>query len=230
MREILKHYRDRFPGEGYSVCEEYAEARIEVFADFNVSVGGDSADFSAIFRSKNLETSPQAIAANPDVWNATDGRVGYGDDEAVFVQNVEVVERVKLLVASTVRVRPNLSPDEVNGTRVNLCEMPIGQGVLKVGKRTSERELHLAFNRSVWLDEEHSNVIEGGAQVVSRVANDKWKLLRQLERLIGDTQKPFGISVLLDSDGATASIEEAQNDFVKLRSMTFGPVYLEMGP
>jgi len=231
IREIVQRFRDWFPDQGYSIAEEYAESRCQVIADFHaIGRNGYSADYTAIFRAEGCYSRPHPrlwAVANSQPWDGI--KVRYGENEAVFVVNVKIVKGKELVVPSIVTVRPKAS-DFVASLRITIEESTLAKLLIESVEGSGEGELHSPHCLiGCGFDEQYREVVPGRVQVVDGVPGDKWRIIRQLEGLICDTEQPFGIFVRLYRDRAFVGVQKALNDVVQLFNVSVGPVEFAEG-
>ena len=208
--------------------EDYSQAWAEVLIEFHATAGGHSADITAVFRREGEGPGADLVFLDPDHRKYRLG-VCYRDNEAVFIQDVEIVERKKLLVPSVVCVRFKAVDGAHDCGTAPLDKAVAFKPLLELSESASEGKLNLKSRLSLRVNEQDGEMVPRGPQVVNRVTHDKWQVLRQLERVIGNTEEPVGVGIRLDRHRVNVFANDACQQYLKLVNVVFRPIELKMG-
>lgn len=188
--------------------------------DDRLGVGGDAGERARLPDAENAVLEREGHdRRHDDVW----GTRCYRDNLDVFVHGVDLMQEPEVAVPALVWLQPAHKPLCLNGRAI---EFP-HNGFFKPFWRGADRKAGLRPRLSAVVSNQLTDhLIEGGAEIVSYVANDDADLAW---RAFVDTQAVdflAGLRVDIGLDGVGVATEKVDDQFVEFGEVSFGPIEL----
>lgn len=223
--KLAKRHRD-FLALFSPISERYVNSRLEIIAYLHLSHADKWYDFQAIFDRPDYLTNLGDKAGFIPMHIGTDGAYGgNGEQEFVFVSDVEFIERNEVrYLPSRVRLQ---RANDVDGLFGGQMYKSIREGGFKTRPFRAERELDLIhLGRFRRLDQVIDDVIQGGAQIVDRVSDDWREILGSVFFDFEDQGYGFCVRVSLEGEVIRVACNKVPNGTIELVDVAFGPFNL----
>lgn len=224
-RELAERWKNQAALEGHSVAEKYAAGCLSLVCDLNVSLASGNADGAQTVRDgchfpKEERFARVVFKADvPDVLE-----MNLGDEEFVFVQNVESVKLPDgLSIPSLVRLYgiQNEVADPFGGL---MFESAI-DGVFHFLPGIVNRKLRelsplpggSKFNIT-------GRIVQGGSEVVDRISDNAHHALRNAFKWNDVKAIVASVRIALDGNFVRVTLLESGKFRVQLRDVLFGPL------
>lgn len=222
LRELMQRWDNRLTLKKLNILESYHQGRLRVALHLNVAGHPEYACFSAWPTPSSAVSKPRRP---PDSCLGDDqsGAEKYWQNQAVFIDNVQVVESVQLgIIPSSVWLYDIL--DEGNNLRRDSLYCSISNGLFTFLPRFPTREARSCGGRSTaQADKLVGNMVEGDAQVVDDVTNIQ---RNPFGYLIGHLKHQGGLPclrVLLDIHTVKVSRRECREHVIEVTDVLIGP-------
>jgi hypothetical protein len=151
-------------------------------------------------------------------------RCGYRDEQLMFVGDVETVQTVHGVAASTVRLQ---SVDEFERIRTSAPQVSFPKTRSVDGFVRTYWETSFSPGRpAVMNDEGMSEIIKGGAQVVDAIPHDCTPVVRDRKSQTETVNFVTGCRASITDHAIRLECVESLDSSIKVRKMFFGPVNL----
>ena len=217
--EVMERWNHRLTPESLNILEEYLHHRIAIV--LNLRAGGRTYRTRFFFPYGAEDETRDIVASIRDVKGNPDGGPN-GEDQMVFISNVQCVEGPQGIIPSSVWLYVlNDARDHIEADSLYFSPNS-GYHFLP---RFPKCELRVVCPFSArQQDQLMRNVVEGSAQVVDGIANDQRNVLHILIRhfhrhmlLAG------GIHLFLKSDTVTVRVKESVEQQDQLTDVMIGP-------
>jgi hypothetical protein len=234
--ELLEGWNNRLSIKNLAIAERYAEAVLEFGIVFVARVGDQltPTDFVAVFERKLPINSAHphhrggrvvfgARSPNVELYSEHLMRCGHGDEQLVFVGDVETVQTPECVLPSEVRLQSLDYFDRVCGRTI---DPRYGAGPEVANVRTYWEACVVAGRCASFLDQFDSKQIERRPKIVDAVAQDRAPFVGD-----GDVEPEAvnfvrGLRFFIDHDAIRMERVKGIDGRFEVQKMFFGPVDL----
>jgi len=221
LRQIMQRWDDRLTIENLSFAENYIEGRLSLICDIEVGVSRYHIQFSSLPNNKVNELKAITSLVFGTCPNKSGDR-GDGDQQLMFVHDVEVVKCAQGVIPSLVRFY-RIDDNVDDGTGRSLY-FPAIDGFYKFVTRVPKVELRLPVGCvSSQGDDLVSHQVQGRAQVVNCIANNQGNFTGHLLSGLELQDIISTIRVSLDVKTIEVRLEKCQENALKLIDVLVGP-------
>ena len=220
LRKLMQCWDNRLTFERLSLIEAYCDSRLSIALELEFAGHPQYIQYSALSNSKSaiLEDSPSCFSVNI----CQGGNGSNGQQQSVFIGNVETVQGTKRGIPSFVRLYDIKNERDDIGTR-HLYFSALQSGFKFLFGIPNWEVCPLGWCSTAQGDNLTSHEVQGSPQVVDSIAKDQRNFFR----------KGFGhfkfediypcVRVFLDVKTVKIGLDESIQEFVKLTDVLIGP-------
>lgn len=223
LGELMQRFNDRLILKGLPIAESYLEGRLEILADFDITCGGDTHKYLAVFNRANMQTpnSKQWPSSISHLETFDPSIMRRRDKCFMFIGNVEIVNSPQKFIPSVVRFqRADYLDDIFSGS----IYVSIFNHTVKALDIITKREIDVLGVSAFHADQFGSKEVECSSQVVDGITNDCRKMARHF---MPDSKCPEmirGVRVLLDNYSVGFQFDVVDDVVIKLTDVALGPI------
>jgi len=223
LGKLMQRFNDRLILEGLPIAKSYLEGRLEILADFDITCGGDTHKYLAVFNRADVQTSKskQRTISVPHLKTLDPGIMHCRDKCFVFVGYVEVMNSPQKFIASVVRFQRADYLDDIFSGSVYVS---IFNHTVKAIDIITKREIDILGVSAFQTNQFGSKKVKGRPQVMNGITDDCGKMARYF---LPDSERPEmirGVRVLLDNDSIRFRFNVVDDVVVKLTDVALGPI------
>lgn len=223
LGELMQRFNDRLILKGLPIAESYLEGRLEILADFDISCGGETHNYLAVFNRSNMHVhhgeQGAKIVTHLKVFNTS--IMSCRDKCLVFVGYVEVVDSPQKFIPSVVRFQRADYLDDIFSGSVYVS---IFNHTVKAIDIITKREIDVLGVSSIQSNQFRGEKVKGCSQIMDSISDDCGKMARDF---MPNSERPElirGVSVLLDNDSVGFRFNVIDNVVIKLTDVALGPI------
>ena len=224
LRHLSEQWADRLAfGKRLFIAKRYVEGRLNLLCELDVLCGEERHNFYIVF----YRSEPTTVEGK-QFGTATGNRYGPqispitdGNEKAVFVCDVQVVDGPEKIVPSLVRFETTNDIDDIGRGAVYVSPM---NHLLKVIDGPREREGDVFDLGSIQLDEVAGEQIERRPEVMNGVSHNRGQILRRL--LLDPDNQCRPLRITLEDELVRVAAKKPFGARLILRDMAVGPINL----
>jgi len=223
LSKLMQRFNDRLVLEGLPIAESYIEGRLEILTDFDISCGGETHNYLAVFNRADMHIhhGEQGTKIVPHLEIFDSSIMSRRDKCFMFIGYVEIVDCPQKFIPSVVRFQ---SADYLDDIFSGSVYVSIFNHTVKAIDIITKREIDILGISAFQADQFGSKKVKGCSQVMDGVTDDCGKMARYF---MPDSERPElirGVSVLLDNDSVRFRFNVVDDVIVKLTDVAFGPI------
>lgn len=223
LGELMQRFNDRLVLKGLLVAESYLEGRLEILADFDISCGGETHKYLAVFNRANMHIhhgeQGAKIVSHLEVVDSC--IMGRRDKCFMFIGYVEIVDSPQKFIPSVIRFQRADYLDDIFSGSVYVS---IFDHTVKAVDIITKRKIDVLGVSAFHAHQFRSEKVKSRSQVMNSVTDDCSKMARYF---MPDSKCPElirGVRVLLDNDSVRFRFNVVDDVIIKLTDVSFGPL------
>ena len=218
LRELKQRWDNRLILESLNPLEDYAQHRIAIALNFRAGEVTYHGRFFAGCDHKSQVTERLTVAPRHDLHfhSSKDG-----NEQSVFIGNIQCVEGIQSIIPSSIwlyilnNAREDIEADSLYySTKSGYCFLP----------RFPNCELGMICRGATGQrDQFICNMVQGGAQVVDRIANDQRNIIEDIVRYLQLQSRTSRLRVFLNTNMVDISLRKSVEYADELLDVLIGP-------
>lgn len=231
VRALRQRWDDRLTLKGLSLCKRYQNFGLELLADLEIVTSGQRYELCAVVKcaAPVMSSAPvhedvpfialRLVDCVHQPGNITD--IADWHQQAVLIQDVQVVDASQNLIPSTVRLE---RPDYVEDFGSGAVYMSLLDGRFKVFRRLAKREVNGIGLALIQNHEINGEMVKGGPEVMDGVTDNRGEPIG--ESFAGVKHDGIAMRITLHDSHVRLAFNELLEDCVQVRDMAIGPFNL----